>query len=156
MKEIVSGFIHAAYARGALDAAGQEQVLVPTSSPAAKFQSAIEASGIASIGGGQLSPDVAGQRDWQAGRCLVEGASALHFPAQQQVGLVRVDDATRRRVEFRAEVHQMETVEFTQAEVGEHKIERRFGQLPTGGLEVDLVIDLRDGSGSVQNVVCDI
>jgi hypothetical protein len=155
MKEIVSGVIQAAHSRDGLNAS-VEQVFVPTSAPAAKFQSAIEASWIASIAGGQLTSDVCGQRDWQAGRCLVESSSALHFPSKQQVGLVRVDDATGRLGEFRAEVDQMETVELTQAEVGEHKVERCLGQLPARGLEVDLVIDLRDASGSVQNVVSDI
>ena len=50
-------------------------------------------------------------------RRLVERAGALHFPSQQQVGLVRVDNAARRLVKFHAEVYQVETIEFTKAEL---------------------------------------
>jgi hypothetical protein len=130
-------------------------MLVPTPSSPAKFSAAIEACRIPAIGGRQIASHVGRQGDGQARRGLVERARALHLPPQDQIGRIGVHDATRRVLEIRGEMNQVEAVELTKTEVGDHEIERGPCEAQAGGFKADLVIHARHGSCRVQKIISD-
>ena len=120
------------------------EMAIPAAPPAANQPPPIGDSGIAPIVVGQRSLDVGGQRDGQTGADLVKRPGALYFSRQPCIAFVAVYDRARRAVAGRAQVNQVEPVEWAEPEVGDQKIEGRVKQPGPCGLEIAMTFEQGD------------
>ena len=130
-------------------------ILVPTPSSPAKFPRRSRRVGSRRSEKPPIASHVGRQGDLQTRGSLIERARALHLPPQDQIGRIGVHDATRRVLEIRGEMNQMEAVELAKTEVGDHEIERGPREAQAGGFKADLVIHARHGLCRVQKIISD-
>ena len=130
---------------------------IPAAPPAANQPPPIGDNGIAPIVVGQRSLDVGGQRDRQTGADLIKCSGPLDFSRQPCIAFVAVYDRARRAVAGRAQVNEVEPVEWAEPEVRNQKIEGRVKQSGPCSLKIAMAFEQGDRNrGPLEEAPSDI
>jgi hypothetical protein len=94
-----------------------ERPLVNHAPPAAEYQSPVDASDAASIGGWQFGPEIGQQRAKQELAAFIESAGALRLEREKRVVNVRIKDRARLRQRLLGNMGKMNAIEHAEPDV---------------------------------------